>query len=105
MQKKVLEILVIKNGGILEPADLPGLCKKIENIAEKIGWNNLFVISGRLPLWAAAAITHTLHPSIGVAIYEPRRNAAIIVMSHVADSKIGDIVNIDDAQIIEVKYE
>jgi len=104
MKKVLIEIKVVKDGGILSPADLPALCEKVEAIlSEK--WDCLVILSGRLPVWAYAGLTHTCHPAKGVATYEPRSNAGIIVSRHSEEiSSIGTCVPIEDAEKIEILF-
>jgi CRISPR-associated Csx3 family protein len=106
MLKKVLvEVKIIKDGGILSPADLPALNGKVETILSQKGWDCLVILSGRLPVWAYASLCHSCHPAKGVATYEPRSNAGIVVSRHAEEvPSIGTCVPVEDAEKVEVIF-
>ncbi len=85
MDVKILEFEIV--GGVIDPT--PELYEKVYQAANEIfskeGWNNLWVLSGRGPVWLYSALTHIAHPTAGLAIYEPRMNKAIIVSRHRKD--------------------
>lgn len=85
MDVRILEIEL--SGSVIEPT--PGLYEKVYRMASNIfndeGWNKLWILSGRAPIWLYTALTHIAHPTAGVAIYEPRMNKAIIVSRHRPD--------------------
>jgi len=99
----LLNIKILKNGGILTPEDLPALCEAVEEVAEETGYDNIYIVSGRMPMWAGAAITHTLHPAMASAMYEPRSNSAIIVQSHTPEYSIGDVIPLDGIEYVEIE--
>lgn len=100
MKKIIMEVIITSNGGILAPEFLPSLLEKVEKTASQ-QWDAVYIISGRMPLWCAAAITHVLHPSRGVATFEPRSNAGIVVSRHSADVPIeGSLIPLDGAEKI-----
>lgn len=102
MRYEVLEIIIGGNG-ILAPEKLPDLIKKVEQVlpVEQFAPEGI-VISGRLPVWAYAALTHYLHPFAWVGTFEPRLLKAVVVASHVPDLKVGDVVEVDLTQKITV---
>lgn len=103
MRKILLEIKVEKDGGVLSYSDLSLLRKKVSEVVESSGYDALYIISGRLPVWAYTFLAHLLHPVKGIAVYEPRSNMAIIVSRHVADIPAeGSTVTVDDAEKKEV---
>ena len=60
------------------------------------------VLSGRMPVWAFAALTHLYHPRPWVGTFEPRLGAGVVVASHVASVGPGDVVPIDGATTADV---
>jgi len=53
------------------------------------------VLSGRGPIWLFGYLTHFYHPTLFVAIYDPRLKSAIIVETHSLKYKIGDIISLN----------
>lgn len=98
MKKVVFEISIVKNGGIATPQDIGDITAKIPS-----GGDFVAIISGRLPVWVYAALTHHLHPAIAVATFDPRLNGGVVVSSHVPELKVGDIIDFSDAQIIKIE--
>jgi len=99
MKKIMVEVVIKKNGGIIAVDDLEKLKGKILYYIEKsIGWNNIFILSGRLPVWAYSYLTHVLHPAKVVGCFEPRSNCAIIVMSHAPEVREGMTITIEDTE-------
>lgn len=82
MKVLVVEIKLVSNGGVLNPADLPTLGERVREAVAQRGWDALWAISGRMPVWAYAFLTHLLHPAQGVATYEPRSAGFIVVSRH-----------------------
>jgi len=69
-------------GGTIEPGEL---------ILNPIPNNNGIVLSGKLPRWLFATITHTLAMSHDwIAIDDPRLNQAIVVFSRNPSTRVGD---------------
>jgi len=101
----VIEIKIVSNGGVMNPADLPTLSKRVEEILSYQGWDALVGISGRMPVWAYAALTEKCHPAKGVATYEPRSNGLIIVSRHSEEVPgVGEIVPLTGDEVkVEVE--
>ncbi len=102
----VVNITVAQNGGILSPADLPALCDRVRKAVSDQALQGLVVLSGRLPVWAFAALAHTFHPAAGVATFDPRLGGGVVVQTHSPAYKVGDVVALDgkDAQTVDVTY-
>jgi len=100
-----IQMIEIKIGGnsIIEPNELPKLINKIAQLFSAQG-NEPIIISGRLPVWAYAALTHWFHPRPWVATFEPRENKGVVVASHKADIKVGELVNLDTVKKTIVTY-
>ena len=80
---KVL-VLELRASGLLEPAKLPAYYAAIDAVTTpEQDAGRVVVLSGRMPLWLAAGVTHHLHPYAGVGIYDPRLEAAVLVSRHV----------------------
>jgi CRISPR-associated protein Csx3 len=86
-----IEITLTEN--IIKPEDLNQLIKSIEDLA--VPFNQGIVLSGRLPVWAFGAVIHYFHPAQFVATFDPRLNSGVVVMSHVKEVKIGDLINVE----------
>jgi len=54
------------------------------------------ILSGRLPVWAFAALAHLFHPRPWVATFEPRLRKGVVVASHAPGVSVGDLVEIDE---------
>jgi len=73
-------------GVVAEPAELVGL------IPPEIDPQKGVIISGRAPIWLHAMLTHYYHPSVWIAVYDPRLKGGVVVATHSKDKKVGDIV-------------
>lgn len=94
----ILEILLAN--GILDPVELPRLLRAASKSVPQ-GGTEPVVLSGRLPVWAFAALVHLYHPRPWVGTFDPRLGGAVVVFSHVADITVGDVVPLDSAQRVE----
>jgi len=54
------------------------------------------VLSGRGPIWLYAYLLHYYHPSVFVAVFDPRLAGAVVVASHHPDAKVGGIVKLGE---------
>jgi CRISPR-associated protein Csx3 len=56
---------------------------------------SVVIVEGRAPVWRYGMALHELHgsPAVAVAFYDPRIGA-VIVASHIADYKDGDVLDI-----------
>jgi len=88
----VVEVKIIRNGGILNPSDLPELNGKVTKTLDQVGYDCLVGLSGRMPVWAFASLTEVCHPTKGVATYDPRMG--LVVVSRHSDEipPVGTIV-------------
>ena len=99
---KIIEIRIVKDGGILSPSDLPALCGRVEEIASS-DWAQVYVLSGRMPVWAYAALCHKLHPCQGVGCFEPRSGTGIVVSRHSGSCpEVGSSLPLEGVERIEV---
>lgn len=96
-------VIEITLSGALAPSDLPRLlhaaCAALPD-----GGTEGVVLSGRLPVWAYAALSHLYHPRPWVGTFEPRLAAAVVVQSHTEGVKVGDTLSLDDATKVEVTF-
>jgi CRISPR-associated protein Csx3 len=91
----VLEI-VIGGNGIIMPSQIPQLLSRLPEAGGMEG----VVISGRLPVWAYAAIAHHFHARPFVATFEPRMGKGVVVQSHVSDLNVGDLVDVPEEKVV-----
>ena len=98
-------VIEVKLTKVLTVEDLLPIVNKIGEVPNEVGWNHLFVVSGRMPIWVYAAATHRLHPAKAVAVFDPRLNMAVVVESHDPSYMEGETLPIDeDTKKILVEY-
>jgi CRISPR-associated Csx3 family protein len=97
----VLEIQLREN---LAPAQLPELLRAAEGAVPAAGTEPV-VVSGRLPVWAFAALVHAYHPRPWVATFDPRLGGTVVVERHVPDAPpVGAVLSTEDAQKVAVQF-
>ena len=104
METKVTLINIrIAGDGIISPEDLPSL---VETVRERVGESGekVVVIGGRMPVWAYGALVHLFHPTRAVGTFEPRVGRGVCVMSHTPELKVGSLIEIEEAEVVEVEY-
>jgi len=91
--------------GLIHPDDLPGLVGAVRNACPTAGPEGV-IISGRLPVWAFAALSHLFHPRPWVATFDPRLGGAVVVERHsISAPLVGAIVPLPEGEkIIEVEF-
>jgi CRISPR-associated protein Csx3 len=84
--------VVLEDGETMEPGQIPALCSEAyEGVPLHMG----VVLSGRLPVWAYAALVHEFHPAAWVATYDPRLPGAVVVQRHAIKAPaVGTVVEI-----------
>jgi len=107
-----LHIKVLRSG-LLEPADLPDLVAGVREAAkdaeEAVG-RHLIVLSGLLPEWGFAALSHdllssTAVPAVAICDYERfGGKAGVVALSRSPDYKVGDIVALDGEDVLVVDF-
>lgn len=107
----VVDVFITKNGGILAPEDLPALVGAVEKALASAGFDprggsELIIVSGRLPIWAAAAVIHTVgHARPAAGSFDPRLGGGVVAMSHTPDFRIGDLVPLNGDEVkVEVHF-
>jgi len=83
------------DGNVMTPEDLKGMSENSPRIKPNMG----VVLSGRGPVWLYAHLTHRYHPAKWVGIYDPRLDGAVVVATHCAGRKDGDVVGIGDTNM------
>jgi CRISPR-associated Csx3 family protein len=97
----VLEIIL--KDGLISPDQLPELLKAAEAALPAAG-KELVVLSGRLPVWAFAALAHLYHPRPWVATYDPRLGGGVVVQSHDQRIRVGEIIPTEGAITIKLEF-
>jgi CRISPR-associated protein Csx3 len=92
----ILVEIIIGGNGIISPNQLPEILKKLP----ESGGTEGVIISGRLPVWAYAAICHHFHPRPWVATFEPRMGKGIVVQSHIEGLSVGDTVEVPEKKVV-----
>ncbi len=107
----LVDIVLVRNGGILAPDDLPALVGAVEKALASAGFDprggsELIIVSGRLPLWAAAAIVHAVgHARPAAAVFDPRLQAGVIVMTHSLGLQLGGLVPLEGDEVkVQVEF-
>lgn len=88
--------------GIITPEELR---KVLDAVAEAVpaGGTEGIIISGRLPVWAYGALVHYFHPRPWVATFDPRLGGGVVVMTHVNEVAVGDVIPVgDDSETVQV---
>ena len=99
MKKILLDITLVN--GVLNPEDVQ---KLIADLPVADGGTEGVILSGRMPVWAFAALVHHFHPRPFVATFDPRLAGGVVVASHMEGVNVGDVVDVTDADRVEVKF-
>lgn len=75
-------------GGVLDPKNLDEVIRS----APEVDFTRGVVISGRGPVWLFAGLVHHYHPAKWVATHDPRLGGAVVVSTHSAEKRVGDVV-------------
>lgn len=75
-------------GGVLDVTELQDAVENAPQLPARKG----VIISGRGPVWLFCALAHKYHYCTFVATFEPRMQAGVVVVTHVKDKKIGDLI-------------
>jgi CRISPR-associated Csx3 family protein len=99
-------IEVVLAAGLISPTDLPNLVKKVEEAVNPASVGQRVVcLSGRLPVWAFAALTHLYHPTKGVATFDPRLGGGVVVASHdPSGPTLGDVIPEEGAEKVTITF-
>ena len=77
----------------LEEPPLPERSRMLAADGSVIAGTEGIILSGRLPVWAFAALTHLFHPRPWVATFDPRLGGGVVIASHVSDVSVGQVVS------------
>lgn len=99
MKKLFIDVTLTK--GVLTPEEVARL---IDKMPVEAGGTEGVILSGRMPVWAFAALVHHFHPRPFVATFDPRLAGGVVVASHKKGVNVGDVIDITDAGKIEVKF-
>lgn len=99
MKKIFVDITL--SSGVISPDDIQNL---IRSIPVDDGGAEGVILSGRMPVWAFAALVHHFHPRPFVATFDPRFRGGVVVFSHLDNVSVGDVVDISDADRISVTF-
>jgi len=98
----VLELALSR--GLIEPREIPDLLRAVESRVPA-GGTEPVVVSGRLPVWAFAALAHLFHPRPWVGTFDPRLGGGVVVMSHdPSGPSVGDVVSTEGATVVTVEF-
>ena len=98
----VIEITLTR--GLIEPGELSALLGAVGDRVPAGGTEGL-VLSGRLPVWAFAALAHMFHPRPWVGTFDPRLGGGVVVMSHDPNGpSVGDVVSTEGAPVVTVEF-
>ena len=64
-------------------------------IPPKIDGRKGVILSGRGPVWLYTYLTHHYHPTIYIAVYDPRLGKGVVIESHTPKYKPGETINIE----------
>lgn len=100
---KTVTIEVKLTTGVMTPEELPELLRAVEDVLPPGGTDGV-VVSGRLPVWAFAAICHLYHPRPWVATFDPRLGKGICIQTHTQSLKVGDTIDVEGAQEVTLEF-
>jgi len=92
----VVEVVLLS--GIITPDQLPELVQAVEERVPAGGTEGV-ILSGRLPVWAFAALAHHFHPRPWVATFDPRLGGGVVVQTHVSGVNVGQVVPLPEAAV------
>lgn len=99
---KKIFINVVLTKGIINTEEIE---KLIDEMPVEAGGKEGVILSGRMPVWAFASLVHHFHPRPYVATFDPRLFGGVIVASHTESLKVGDVIDITDAdKKFEIKF-
>ena len=100
MDVKMLEIILSKP---IIPEQLTEIVAKATEALPAAGTEGV-VISGRMPVWVFATLTHEYHPRPFVATFDPRLGGAVVVATHTPQVGIGQVVSLEGVEKIAVEF-
>lgn len=106
--KKEMNVIIVEvtlSRGVTSPEELPELLRAVEQ-AVPAGGTEPVIISGRLPVWAFAALVHMFHPRPWVATFDPRLGGGVVVARHTSGApEVGEVVPTEgDQDKVEVVF-
>jgi CRISPR-associated Csx3 family protein len=100
----VVVVEVSLTQGLIEPRELSELLRAVEAHVP-VGGVEPIVLSGRLPVWAFAALAHHFHPRPWVGTFDPRLGGGVVVATHDPNGpSVGDVVPIGGATTVTVEF-
>jgi len=90
-------IIKVKMHGIITPKDL--ITTSPPHPGEADFGHKGVVLFGSMTLWLCAFLTHSMHATLFVAIYDPRLKAAVVCATHSERYHIGDLIPIQKEMI------
>ena len=83
------------DNGVISPEELAESVGQAPEVDATKG----VILSGRGPIWLAAALTHHYHATAWVGCFDPRLNGAVVVERHSATApQVGEVVEVPAAQ-------
>lgn len=98
-------VLHVESDRVLEPADIEPLMRQASALVPADTPQLLVMLSGRLPMWMVAALTHQYHPALAIATYDPRLGGGVVVASHTRQFQIGEVLDVTDAEKFNIVIE
>jgi len=104
---KLLILEVILKEGVISPEQLPQLAKRVIEVAREVEETTPdidgVVLSGRLPVWAFAALAGSLMRGgySVVATYDPRLQSGVTVYPQ---NRLGELLPLDGAEKVVVEF-
>ncbi len=100
--KKPILLHIVLATGLIETDELTDL---LAAVAERVpsGGEEPIIISGKLPVWAFAALTHYFHARPWVATFDPRYGAGIVTATHVRGIEVGQRFPVDEGSVTTVR--
>ncbi len=92
---------IIISRGVIAPEELQAFLAALPIPA---GGQEGVVLSGRMPVWAFAALAHHFHGRPWVATFDPRLAGGVVVFSHTPEKSVGDVVVVIDGAKVDFEW-
>jgi CRISPR-associated protein Csx3 len=76
-------------GGVTTPAEAAAAAMEV---ADKLPGDKPVLINGRGPVWLYAMLVHEAHPAPAVGTYDPRLLGYVVVATHSAEYRLGQVI-------------
>jgi CRISPR-associated protein Csx3 len=76
-------------GGVTTPVEFSAA---VQAIAPQLAGAHVVLLNGRAPVWGYGMLIHAAHPSLAIACFDPRMEGYVVVATHDARYKMGQVI-------------